>query len=81
MEFPDDMGFRLTCVHASGQVFAELMFQRTATAKAPWTIVQADDKRRARLNAMRWLLSTFDYPEKRASVLTPDPGFVRVEGA
>jgi hypothetical protein len=50
------------------------MFFYTDTADAPWVIVKSDDKKRARLNAMRHFLSTLDYPEKDESAITPpDP--------
>ncbi len=34
------------------------------TTNAPWTIVRSDDKRRARLNAIRTILHYFDYSHK-----------------
>ena len=37
---------------------------RSHTDHAPWTIIRSDDKRRARLNAMRIVLHHFDYPRK-----------------
>ena len=40
------------------------MFARSHTAGTPWTIVRANDKRRARLNAMRYVLSHIDYADK-----------------
>ncbi|MFM2355449.1 MAG: hypothetical protein RLZZ528_1185 [Pseudomonadota bacterium] len=52
----------------------EAMFFYTDTADAPWVIVKSDDKKRARLNAMRHVLSSLDYPEKDPAVaLPPDP--------
>ncbi len=52
----------------------EAMFFYTDTADAPWVIVKSNDKKRARLNAMRHFLSTLDYPGKDESVLHPvDP--------
>jgi polyphosphate kinase 2 len=52
----------------------EAMFFYTDTADAPWVIVKSNDKKRARLNAMRHFLSTIDYPDKDpAVVLPPDP--------
>jgi len=52
----------------------EAMFFYTDTAQAPWTVVKSNDKKRARLEAMRWVLSRFDYPGKDADVVgTPDP--------
>ncbi len=37
---------------------------RTHTSHAPWTVVRSDDKRRARLNAIRVVLHRFDYTHK-----------------
>jgi polyphosphate kinase 2 len=52
----------------------EAMFFYTDTADAPWVIVKSDDKKRARLNAMRHFLSTLDYPDKDPAVaVAPDP--------
>jgi polyphosphate kinase 2 len=42
----------------------ETMFFHTDTAYAPWTVVKSDDKKRARLNAMRHLLHTIPYENK-----------------
>jgi polyphosphate kinase 2 len=52
----------------------EAMFFYTDTADAPWTIVKSNDKKRARLEAMRYVLSTLDYPDKDQSIArAPDP--------
>lgn len=40
------------------------MFLRTDTQWGPWTIIKSDDKKRARLNCMRDLLSRIDYDQK-----------------
>ena len=37
---------------------------RSHSVHAPWTIVRSDDKRRARLNAIRTVLHSFDYDRK-----------------
>jgi len=51
----------------------EAMFQHTHRAEHPWIIIKSDDKKRARLNCMRHLLSRLDYPDKdRAVVGEPD---------
>ncbi len=42
---------------------------RTHTAHAPWTLVRADDKRRARVNAIRAVLCQLDYTRKDAKRL------------
>ncbi len=52
----------------------EAMFFYTDTPLAPWTVVKSNDKKRARLEAMRWVLSSFNYPGKNEKVVgTPDP--------
>ncbi len=42
----------------------EAMFFHTDTADAPWTVIKSDDKKRARLNALRFLLHSFPYKAK-----------------
>jgi polyphosphate kinase 2 len=39
----------------------DLMLQHTDTDEAPWRIVRSDDKRRARLNAIAYILSEIPY--------------------
>ena len=52
----------------------EEMFRRTDKRHAPWTIVRSNDKKRARVNAMRYFLSQFDYDGKDPAVAKrPDP--------
>lgn len=52
----------------------EVMFERTDTPAAPWTVVKSNDKKRGRIAALRWVLSTLDYPTKDTDVVgTPDP--------
>jgi len=47
---------------------------RTHSAQAPWTVVRSDDKKRARLAAVRHVLSHIDYPRKDQEVVGgPDP--------
>ncbi len=43
-----------------------LNFSNTHTENAPWTIVKSDDKQASRVNAIKYLLSQFDYPDKIA---------------
>src|SRR3954447_22525515 len=51
----------------------ETMFFHTDTRDAPWTVVKSNDKKRARLEAMRVLLSV-DYPSKDQELVgRPDP--------
>jgi polyphosphate kinase 2 len=44
----------------------EAMFLHTDTADAPWTVIKSDCKKRARLNAMRYLLHVLPYAKKDA---------------
>jgi len=47
----------------------EANFYYTDTEDAPWTVVKSNDKKRARLAAMRHVLAMFDYPDKDKSVI------------
>ena len=52
----------------------EAMFFYTDTGDAPWTVVKSNDKKRARLEAMRFVLHSVDYPNKDRRVAhAPDP--------
>lgn len=52
----------------------EVMFAQTDLPEAPWTVVRSNDKRRARLEAMRHVLALFDYEDKDHAVVgKPDP--------
>ncbi|PID83822.1 polyphosphate kinase 2 [Candidatus Gracilibacteria bacterium] len=39
-------------------------FTRTSSPHAPWTIIYSDDKKKARINAIKYVLSKFNYPDK-----------------
>ncbi len=56
----------------------ELVFSRTHTSYSPWIIVKANNKRRARLESIRHVLSLIDYDGKDKSrvPLLPDPNVV-----
>ncbi|GIE28831.1 hypothetical protein Ait01nite_018760 [Actinoplanes italicus] len=55
----------------------EAMFFWTDTADAPWTVVKSNDKKRARLGAMRHVLNRFKYDGKDLEVVgIPDPQIV-----
>ena len=47
----------------------EEMFHRTDKKHAPWTIIRSNDKKRARLNAMRFFLGQFDYEGRNDDVI------------
>ena len=58
--------------------YKEEMFSKTHTNFSPWIIVKTNDKRQARLESMRYVLSQFDYEGKGESKvsLTPDPNVI-----
>jgi polyphosphate kinase len=49
----------------------ESMFFYTDTADSPWTVIKSDDKKRARLNAMRYVLHRLPYANKDVAHLGP----------
>ncbi len=52
----------------------DAMFFYTDTADAPWTVVKSNDKKRARLETLRHVLSRFEYDGKDHDVVhAPDP--------
>ena len=58
--------------------YKELMFSKTHTDFSPWIIVKTNDKRTARLESMRYVLSQFDYEGKEDAKanLLPDPNVI-----
>jgi polyphosphate kinase 2 len=48
--------------------YKEAMFRRTHTAFAPWIIVKANSKRQARLESLRYVLSTLPYDGRDSAV-------------
>ena len=59
--------------------YKEQMFSKTHTPFSPWIIVTTDNKKQARLESIRYLLSQFDYKGKGESGITlfPDPNIVQ----
>lgn len=58
--------------------FKEEMFSKTHTTYSPWMIVKTNNKKVARLECMRHVLSQFDYDGKKSAATTilPDPNVV-----
>jgi len=58
--------------------YKEKMFSKTHTSYSPWVIIKTNDKKTARLEAMRYVLSQFDYDNKEeiSTILAPDPNVV-----
>ncbi len=55
------------------------MFAKTHTDFSPWIIVKTDNKKEARLESIRYVLSKFDYKGKEdaKTILYPDPNIVK----
>jgi polyphosphate kinase 2 len=47
----------------------EAMFAHTDTAEAPWTVIRSDCKKRARLNAMRYVLHKLPYANRDLAMI------------
>ena len=58
--------------------YKDEMFSKTHTTYCPWMIIKTNNKKTARLEAIRYVLSKFDYDEKKkvSTALTPDPNVV-----
>ena len=55
----------------------EDMLLHTDTPEAPWTVIKSNDKKRARLGAMRHVLASVDYEGKDHEIVgQPDPKIV-----
>ncbi|WP_237275045.1 polyphosphate kinase 2 [Tenacibaculum ovolyticum] len=58
--------------------YRDEMFSKTHTTYSPWIVVKTNDKKRARIECMRHVLSQFDYQEGEThKIMTnPDPNIV-----
>ena len=58
--------------------YKEQMFSKTHTNFSPWIIVKTNDKKQARLESMRYVLSQYDYEGKGETKvsLIPDPNII-----
>ena len=53
--------------------YKEAMFARTSTDASPWVVVRGNDKKRARLESIRHVLSVVDYERRGQQGLRIDP--------
>jgi len=58
--------------------FKRQMFQQTSTSKSPWVVVNSNDKKIGRLNAMRYVLSQINYEGKDLEVCKYYPEVVNI---
>ena len=58
--------------------YKEQMFSKTHTSYSPWIIVRANNKKVARLESIRYVLSQFNYDgkDKALTTLLPDPNII-----
>ncbi|MBK5208553.1 MAG: polyphosphate kinase 2 [Flavobacteriaceae bacterium] len=58
--------------------YKEQMYSRTHTSYSPWITVKANNKKLARLESIRYVLSQFNYEgkDKASTILFPDPNIV-----
>lgn len=58
--------------------YKDEMFSKTHTMVTPWIIIKANNKKVARLESIRYVLSKFDYDGKAdaQTIITPDPNIV-----
>lgn len=77
--------WKLSPVDAKGQElwdsytkYKELMFSKTHTSFSPWIIVRANNKKNARLESIRYVLSVLEYAGKNEATtsLQPDPNII-----
>ncbi|HFQ60846.1 MAG TPA: polyphosphate kinase 2, partial [Epsilonproteobacteria bacterium] len=65
-----ELDYKSMAKYAEYEVLRDKMFRISGTQDAPWCELDANDKKRARLNAVRYLLLNIDYEGKDESVIT-----------
>ena len=58
--------------------FKRQMFQQTSSRLSPWVIINSNDKKIGRLNAMRYVLSKIDYTDKNSEMSKYYPEVVNI---
>ena len=60
--------------------FKAKMFRQTSTPHCPWVVIDGNKKGKARMEAMRYVISQMDFPKKGSTGvrLEPDPGILTV---
>lgn len=51
-------------------------FKNTHSKWAPWVLINSDDKKKARTNAIKYLLNQYEYPERDESIIKIDKKIV-----
>ena len=65
-----DLDYKSMAKYAEYEVLRDKMFNISGTKQAPWCELDANDKKRARINAVRYMLLNIDYEGKDNSVIT-----------
>ena len=58
--------------------FKRQMFQQTSSTMSPWVIINSNDKKIGRLNAIRYVLSDIDYEDKNEELCKYYPEVVNI---
>ncbi len=64
-----DLDYKSLKAYPQYEVLRDKMFKITGTDHAPWCELDADDKKRARINAVRYLLLNIDYDGKDTNII------------
>jgi polyphosphate kinase 2 (PPK2 family) len=51
--------------------YKEQMFAKTSTKKSPWYVIDMNDKKMGQLNALRYILSRVNYPDRNEEIIQP----------
>lgn len=65
-----DLDYKSLDAYAQYEALRDKMFTISGTEHAPWCELDANDKKRARINAIRYLLLNIDYEGKNESLVT-----------
>lgn len=55
-------------------------FKNTHSKETPWTLIKSDNKKKARINAIKHVLNQFDYPEKIDAKLLKEDSKIVYDG-
>ena len=59
-------------------MYQNQMFNKTSSRLAPWVIINSNDKKIGRLNAMRYVLSTIPYDDTNKNICQYYPEVVNI---
>jgi len=65
-----ELDYKSMNAYPTYEILRDKMFKITGTKHAPWCEVDANDKKRARINAIRYLLDNIDYIGKNKKLIT-----------